>query len=106
MLNQHPWYSLTENQILEELGERIRAIRLNQNLTQKQVSELVGKGPDEISRIESGKPMTMKSFLRILRALNQLENIEKAIQAPRVSPMKLFEAEEKKRKRASKSRKE
>ncbi len=105
MINFHPWYSLTENQILVELGKRLKAIRLNLNKSQKELGDVIGKGPDEISRIESGKPITMISFLRVLRALNILENIDNAIKSPGISPVKMMELENKKRKRASKKRK-
>lgn len=102
MINFHPWYSLTEDQILEELGSRLQQIRLNLNMSQKDVADLVGKGKEEISKIENGKAITLKSFLRILRALNKLENLDKAISVPKVNPNILRELEENKRKRASK----
>lgn len=105
MINFHPWYSLTENQILEELGKRLKSIRLNSNMSQKELGEIIGKGPDEISRIENGKPITMISFLRVLRALNILESIDNAIKSPGVSPIQMMDFESKKRKRASKNRK-
>lgn len=104
MISFHPWYSLTENQILEELGKRFKSIRLNLNITQKELGEKIGKGSDEISRIEKGKPITMISYLRILRALNLLENLDSAIKFPAISPLKMMELENKKRKRASKKK--
>jgi transcriptional regulator with XRE-family HTH domain len=105
MINFHPWYSLTEDQIIEEVGKRLKEIRLNQNLSQKEVGDLIGKGPEEISRTENGKPITMVSFLRILRALNKLELLDKALEVPKVSPMDLLKKQEKEKKRASKKRK-
>lgn len=105
MVNFHPWYALTEQQIIKELGIRLKSIRLNLNMSQKEVGEMIGKGPDEISKIENGKAITMVSFLRVLRALNKLENLDKAIEAPTISPLQMLKMEEKKRKRASKPRK-
>ena len=104
-MNFHPWYSLTEQQILEELGKRLKSIRLNNNMSQKELGDIIGKRPDEISRIESGKPITLISLLRILRALNKLENLEQAIKPPEISPVEMLKLEEKKRKRASSKRK-
>ncbi len=105
MINFHPWYSLTEQQILEELGKRLKSIRLNNNMSQKELGDIIGKRPDEISRIENGKPITLISLLRILRALNKLENLEQAIKPPGISPVEMLKLEEKKRKRASKRKK-
>jgi transcriptional regulator with XRE-family HTH domain len=105
MLNFHPWYALTEEQIINEIGSRLKAIRLNLNMSQKEIGDLIGKGADEISRIEGGKAITMVSFLRILRALNKLESLDRAIETPAISPLLMRKMEEKKRKRASKPRK-
>lgn len=102
MLNIHPWYSLSEQQLLQEIGKRIKAIRLNLNLSQKELGQQIGKGAEEISKIEGGKPITFTSFLRIMRALDKLEHIDNAIKAPGISPMKMLELQEKQRKRASK----
>lgn len=73
-------------------------------MSQKELGEIIGKGADEISRIENGKPITMISFLRVLRALNILESIDNAIKSPEVSPIQMMDFESKKRKRASKKR--
>lgn len=105
MINFHPWYALTEEQILKEIGKRLKTFRLNQNMTQQEIGEMIGKGADDISRIEHGKAMTMISFLRILRALNKLEYLDKILEPPKVSPMQMLKMEEKRRKRASKPRK-
>ncbi|WP_430972720.1 helix-turn-helix domain-containing protein [Sunxiuqinia rutila] len=102
-INFHPWYELTERQIIKEIGKRLKEFRLHQNITQKRLGEMIGKGPDEISKIESGKPVTMTTFLRVLRALNKLEYVDKILEPPKISPLKLRELELQKRKRASKT---
>lgn len=104
MISLHPWYEMSERQILAVLGSRLKAIRLNLNMSQKELGDQVGKGADEISRIEHGKPITMISFLRLLRALNKLESFDNAIAAPEVSPLQMLKREQRKRKRASKPR--
>lgn len=105
VVNFHPWYELTEKQIIGEIGKRLKTFRLNQDITQKELGEMIGKGADEISKIENGKPVTMISFLRILRALNRLEYLDKILEPPTISPLRMRELESEKRKRASKTKK-
>jgi len=102
MINFHPWYGMTENQILEEIGKRLKQIRLNLDISQKELGEKIGKTAGDMSNIENGKPVTLKSFIRILRALEKLENLDNAIQSPSVSPMKMLKLKERQKKRASK----
>ncbi|GET29408.1 helix-turn-helix domain-containing protein [Prolixibacter sp. SD074] len=104
-VNFHPWYELSEKQIIAEIGKRLKGFRLNQNITQQELGDMVGKGPDEISRIENGKAFTMITFLRILRALNKLEYLDKILEPPGISPIQLMKIEEKKCRRASKKNK-
>ncbi|MCD4747476.1 MAG: helix-turn-helix domain-containing protein [Bacteroidales bacterium] len=49
------WLFLTEQEILEEIGKRLKKIRLQHNLTQKEMSEEVGLSVSTISLIEQGK---------------------------------------------------
>ncbi|GET25836.1 helix-turn-helix domain-containing protein [Prolixibacter sp. NT017] len=104
-VNFHPWYELSEKQIIAEIGKRLKGFRLNQNITQQELGDMIGKGPDEISRIENGKAFTMITLLRILRALNKLEYLDHILQPPQINPLQLREIERKKRKRASKKNK-
>ncbi|MEA3436976.1 MAG: helix-turn-helix transcriptional regulator, partial [Thermodesulfobacteriota bacterium] len=46
------WLFLTEQEILEEIGKRLKKIRLQHNLTQKEMSEEVGLSVSTISLIE------------------------------------------------------
>lgn len=96
----HPWYELTEHQLLVELGQRLKQTRLNLNLTQEEVGRRIGKDRFEISKIENGKAISLVSFLRVLRALEKLDSLDQAIPYPPVSPRELALLEEKKAKRA------
>lgn len=98
-MNLHPWYELSELQLLKELGKRLKEIRLNKNLTQQQIGEKIGKDRFEISKIESGKPISLISFLRILRALEKFEDLDRAIDYPPVSPRDMMLLQERKPKR-------
>ena len=54
---------------LENIGPMIRNERLRKGLTQEKLGERVGVGKAQISKIESGKGLTIKTVTRVLYAL-------------------------------------
>ena len=99
------WLFLTEQEILEEIGKRLKKIRLQHNLTQKQMGEEVGLSVSTISLIEQGKSTTTESLLRILSRLNRIKDLESVFRVGENLELKLkFEKAKLKteRKRASK----
>ena len=99
------WSFLTEQEILEEIGKRLKKIRLQHNLTQKQMGEEVGLSVSTISLIEQGKSTTTESLLRILSRLNRIKDLESVFRVGENLELKLkFEKAKLKteRKRASK----
>lgn len=51
------------------IGEAIKQTRLKQQLTQKQLSELVGVKEAQISKIESGKSVTYSTIVKVFKAM-------------------------------------
>lgn len=103
------WLFLTEQEILKEIGTRIKQIRLQHNLTQKTMSEEVGLSVSTISLIEQGKPTTLESLIRILIRLNRIKDFETIFRISEDLELKMkFEKAKLKtvRKRASKKMKE
>lgn len=99
------WLFLTEQEILGEIGKRLKKIRLQHNLTQKQMGEEVGLSVSTISLIEQGKSTTTESLLRILSRLNRIKDLESVFRVGENLELKLkFEKARLKteRKRASK----
>ncbi len=99
------WLFLTEQEILKEIGERIKKIRLQHNLTQNEMSKDVGLSVSTISLIEQGKTTTVDSLIRILIRLNRIKDFESVFRVGENLELKLkFEKAKLKseRKRASK----
>jgi transcriptional regulator with XRE-family HTH domain len=99
------WLFLTELEILKEIGERIKKIRIQHNLTQKDLSAEVGLSVSTISLIEQGKSTTVESLIRILIRLNRIQDFESVFRVGENLELKLkFEKAKLKsdRKRASK----
>lgn len=55
----------------KDIGQRIKAKRIEKGLTQEKLSELIGVGPSHMSHIESGS--TVASFEVFISILNALE---------------------------------
>ncbi len=70
------WLFLTEQEILVEIGKRLKKIRLQHNITQKEMSDEVGLSVSTISLIEQGKSTTTESLIRILTRLNRIKDLE------------------------------
>lgn len=51
------------------IGEAIKQTRLKQQLTQKQLGELVGVKESQISKIESGKSLSFSTIVRVFKAM-------------------------------------
>ena len=74
-------------EILKEIGRRIKETRVAIPMTQVELSEQTGLSVGTISAMENGKDCAFSSFLDVLRALNQLSNVDLLVteQAPRPS---------------------
>jgi transcriptional regulator with XRE-family HTH domain len=95
--------AMTDQAIAAEIGRRIEQMRLEQNLTQQQLADLVGLSRVSYGRLESGQAK-LTNIISVLRALGQLELVEKFIPETQFSPIEQLKLKGKQRKRASGSR--
>ena len=52
-----------------DIGKKIKELRILKGLTQEELGERVGVGKAQISKIESGKGLTIKTVTKVLDAL-------------------------------------
>ncbi len=95
------WYAMTNQAIEAEIGQRIKMMRLKKNMTQDKLARKSGLSRVAISRIERGQGSTLSSLVKILRALNLLQNIEELTPPRQLSPLEILRHSESLRKRAS-----
>ena len=88
---------------LSELGQRLARLRLDQNLSQDDLAREAGVSKRTLHRMEHGHSAQMTNWVRVLRALGALENLEQFLPAPAPSPMQLLRLQGKLRRRASSS---
>lgn len=99
------WDQLSDPLIVKKIGEGIKQLRLNKNMSQAQIAQLSGLDRTTISRMESGRAATMLTMVQVLRVLDELPLLDAFIREPEISPLQLLQIQEKYRKRASKRKK-
>jgi len=93
----------SDQAILEELGRRIARYRLNGNWTQSDLAREAGISKRTLHRVEHGHSIQASNLIRILRALNLLENLDALVPEPVVSPIQQARMQGRLRQRASSS---
>ena len=94
----------TDGEILKTLGDRLRTIRLQRNLTRDEVALRAGLNRNTIANAEAGADPRLSTVIKILRVLQRLEALDAFLPAPTVSPMQIVETKGKPRQRARKTR--
>ena len=96
---------IPDQALLLELGSRLSATRLAQNLTQAALAERAGVAKRTVERLESGAVATQLSgFLRVCRALGLLEGLDALVPEQAASPMAQLRLQGNKRQRASRAK--
>lgn len=91
---------LSNDQLLQVVGERLTKLRLGRSLTQEQLAEEAGLGLRTIQRMESGGTSTrLDGFLRVCRVLGVLDRLELLLPDPGPSPIDQLKLQGKVRRR-------
>ena len=97
---------MTEIEILQKIGARMREIRLEQNMKQKELAEKSGLSMFSISQMETGHNTSVQSLVQVLKALNRLDMIEPFLKDKEIDPATLarfIQSQQSQRKRVSRS---
>ena len=100
-------FALSDAQIQKRIGEKFKAVRLKQNITQDALAESATISRSSVQKAESGEIKSFDTFLRILRTLGMLDEIHHLCEEDQLSPSEYFEMvnslKKTRRKRAAKS---
>ena len=96
-------YSVSDQVIEAELGERFRALRLRRNLTQQQLADAVGLSLNSIKSLEAGRGK-LATVIAVLRELQALAGLDQFIPPQTVSPLQLAKQKGRVRQRATGTR--
>lgn len=90
----------TDTEVMNELGMRLRAQRLRQNLTVTEVAERAGLNRNTIVNAEAGRNPRLETLVKLLRVYGRLEALDAFLPVPEVSPLELARRSGKVRRRA------
>lgn len=96
----------TDQEVVTELGGRLRRYRLQQNLSQAALAKRAGVATRTLRNLERGKDTQLSTLVRLLRALGRLDALEAFLPPPGLSPMELLKTRGRPRRRASRTRDE
>ncbi len=87
--------------VLREIGERLRTLRLQQNLRTTDLADASGVSERTVRRAEAGEPVSTENLVRILRGLGRLQALDAFLPPPPLSPRQIDRMGGKVRERAS-----
>jgi putative transcriptional regulator len=91
---------MTASAMAEEIGERLKQARLNQDLTQSDVAGLAGVARKTVINAEKGNAQ-LEIFIAIMMALDLTDQLDLFLPKQAISPLQLAKLQGKKRQRAS-----
>lgn len=83
-------FMLADEMILIKIGERLKAVRLKQNITQQSLAEAADVSLSSIKKIENGEIGSFNSLLRVLRILGMLDVLQPLVEEKRLSPSEYY----------------
>ena len=90
------------DELEQRLGERLRALRIQRDLTQAELAEAANVSLGALKRLERGRGSTTTTLVRVLRALDQERWLDALGPAPsRFNPLDVLEARNRRAARSS-----
>ena len=83
-------YMLADTTILDRMGNKLKATRLKQNITQQSLADAAGVSLSSLKKIEKGEIGSFDSFLRVLRTLGKLEVLQPLVDEDQLSPSEYY----------------
>lgn len=80
----------TADELQLQLGDSVRALRIQQALTQRGLASRAGVSSKSVAKLEQAQGSTVETLVRVLRALGATDGIESLAPVPRVSPLALL----------------
>ncbi len=84
------WNSMSNANVAQEIGKRLKTHRINKKLTQKQLAEKAGVSLFTIAQVEKGKSVSLSMLIPVLRVLRLIDNLELLVPEPQISPIALL----------------
>lgn len=95
------YYSYSDKELIRKWGEKLKALRIEANLSQTELAQKTGMSRSSIAEIEKGRNFSIASLISISRSLKLLDEFEFFLKKEtyELTPMEIYEKEKKKKKR-------
>ena len=89
---QETIYSISGDEIIKSLGKKFKMYRKRMKLSQKEIVRRSGLSIFTVSSFENGSQtgLTLSSFIKLLRAIEYLEEMEKLLPEQLESPREMY----------------
>lgn len=84
------WNSLSNADVIIEIGSRLKKERINKKLTQKQLAGKAGVSLFTVAQIEKGFSVSVNMLVAVMRVLRLLPNLELLLPEQPISPVALL----------------
>lgn len=95
----------TTDELQGEIGSQLRAARLRRNISQGDLADKADVSIGALKTLESGSGATLKTLVRVVRALDRIDWILNLQPEVTISPMDMLRASKSQRQRAGKPKK-
>jgi len=80
-------YIQTNAAIIRQIGSKLKELRIEKNMKQKELADAAGVSVFTISSIENGKTTSLLTVIQLLRALEHLDYLDSFFQEESISPV-------------------
>ena len=84
--------NLTPEEWESELGQQLRALRLRQNVDQRQLAQRAGIALNAVKNLEAGRGATLKSLVKVVRTLGRSDWIRALAPPVSISPLQVLKS--------------
>lgn len=84
------FFKKLDGEIMVEVGEKLRQLRINKKLTQQELAQVVGVNRRLIGEIEAGKGTSLLVFIKILKTFNKTDKLLELLESSSISPRDMF----------------
>ncbi len=89
------WKRASDKAILMELGNRIRQKRIQKRFKQSDLASRAGINVYTLQKMEHGQSFNVSTLIQVLRALNELEQLDQFLPPVEISPIDLLNTKDK-----------
>lgn len=80
----------SDNEVLNEIGERLKKTRIDLLKTQEDIALQTGVSLRTIRNMEAGKDVSFSTIIKVMRALRIIQSLDVAIPEPGIRPSEII----------------